>query len=219
MPSLFIAFEGGDGAGKTTQSSLLETALCERGYSTVSVREPGSTTLGNYLRQYLVNEPPVSPLAELFLFEASRAELMREVIEPQLAAGAVVIADRFAGSTVAYQGYGRGLNLERIEWLNDVATGGRFPDLTVLLDIDPSIGLGRVHGRQLELGLQYGEESDRFEDQQPDFHHNVRYGFQQQAAANQGCWVLVEANQSIETVAAQVWCAVETKLGLHSSQE
>ncbi len=219
MPGLFIAFEGVDGAGKTTQAGLLETALCERGYSTVLVREPGSTTLGDYLRQYLVNEQPLSLLAELFLFEASRTELMLEVIEPQLATGAVVIADRFAGSTIAYQGYGRGIDLERIEWLNDIATGGRFPDLTVLLDIDPSIGLGRVHGRQLELGLRYGEESDRFEDQQPDFHHNVRYGFQRQAAANQGGWVLVEANRSVETVAAQVWCAVETRLELHSSQK
>lgn len=214
MPGLFIAFEGGEGAGKTTQAGLLEVELCKHGRRPVLVREPGSTPLGDYLRQYLVNQHPLSPLAELFMFEASRAELMREVIEPELAAGAVVIADRFAGSTLAYQGYGRGIDLATISMLNEIATDGRYPDLTLLLDIDPAIGIGRVQGRQLQLGLQYGDEADRFEDQALSFHDDVRRGFRQQAADNPGVWELVEANRSIENVAANVWSLVAARLGI-----
>ena len=211
MPGFFIAFEGGDGAGKTTQATILESRLCELGHRPVVVHEPGSTPLGDYLRRYLIEEPPLSPLAELFLFEASRAELVREKIVPHLDAGSVVIADRFAGSTIAYQGYGRGIEVERITWMNDLATNGRYPDLTVLLDIHPAIGIGRVQGRQLELGLEMGDEPDRFEDQPLAFHHNVRRGFLDQLAARPDTWTLVEANQSIETVAVQVWHEV-TKL-------
>ena len=213
MPGLFIAFEGGDGAGKTTQAGLLEQALCERGYRSASVREPGSTVLGDYLRQYLVNEQPLSQVAELLLFEACRAELIREVINPELDSGAVVIADRFAGSTIAYQGYGRGIDLARIEWMNDFATEGRYPDLTVLLDIDPAIGISRVQGRQLELSLDTGEARDRFEDQDLAFYDNVRRGFRLQAAANPDSWVEIEANRSIGDIAAEVWHAVGKLLG------
>ena len=165
MSGVFIAFEGGEGAGKSTQASILHDALRREGYCTTLLREPGSTSLGDYLREYLIGERPVSALAELLLFEASRAQLMTERIEPLLNNGAVVIADRFAGSTIAYQGYGRGVDLERIGWLNDLATGGLYPDLTILLDIDPPEGLKRANRRKQEprqqLRLPLGDAANR----------------------------------------------------------
>ena len=118
------------------------------------MREPGSTKLGDYLRSYLVAKKPIVPLAELLLFEASRAQLVTERIRPLLDDGAIVIADRFAGSTVAYQGHGRGMDLEQIRWLNDAATGGLYPDMTILLDIDPwSSDWVAPISRQLQLPL------------------------------------------------------------------
>ena len=201
---LFIAFEGGEGAGKSTQASILHDALQREGYCTTLLREPGSTNLGDYLREYLIGEQPVSSLAELLLFEASRAQLMTERIEPLLNDGAVVIADRFAGSTVAYQGYGRKIDLERIQWLNDYATGGRYPDLTILLDVDPQVGLGRVNSRQLQLPLLIADTGDRFEDAEIAFHNAVRQGFRDQEVRS-ATWCSVEGNHSIDDVAAAVW--------------
>ena len=208
MAGLFIAFEGGEGAGKSTQSGILCETLTQEGHNAVLLREPGSTELGDYLRQYLINDLPISPLAELLLFEAARAQLMAERIEPLLAGGAVVIADRFAGSTVAYQGYGRGIDLERIAWLNDLATGRRYPDLTILLDIDPVIGLGRVNERQSQLALPLGEAPDRFQDEIMAFHDNVRRGFLQQAGVGPGNWLLLDGNREVSSVTAAVWAAV-----------
>ena len=208
MSGLFIAFEGGDGAGKSTQSRILESALQERGFQTALLHEPGSTPAGEYLRQYLIDKRPISSLAELLLFEASRAELMAERIRPELKAGAVVICDRFAGSTVAYQGYGRGINLEKIAGLNCLATGGRFPDLTILLDIDPLIGFERVNSRQLQLSLPIGEAPDRFEEETMAFHDRVRRGFLKQAEDNPATWRIIDASRSIDAIANAVWNAV-----------
>lgn len=210
---LFIAFEGGEGAGKSTQASILHGELQREGYRATLLREPGSTDLGDYLREYLIGERPVSSLAELLLFEASRAQLMVERIDPLLNNGAVVIADRFAGSTIAYQGYGRGVDLERIGWLNDLATGGRYPDLTILLDIDPPEGLKRANRRRQEprqqLRLPLDDTlTDRFEGEATNFHYRVSRGFLQQAAANPDSWHVVEGNRSIDDVAAAIWGAV-----------
>ncbi len=206
MGGILIAFEGGEGAGKSTQASLLQETLRQRGYSPVLLREPGSTPLGEYLREYLIAGRPLTPTAELLLFEAARAELMENRIRPELAAGSVVISDRFAGSTVAYQGYGRLLDLEQIRWLNDFATGLRYPDLTLLLDIDPAIGLNRIHGRQLSFGL-LDNDPNRFEDADIAFHHAVRRGFQKQADVAQS-WKLIPGYHSIQDVAARIWAAV-----------
>ena len=214
MSGVFIAFEGGEGAGKSTQAGILCDALRYEGYRVVLVHEPGSTVLGDYLREYLVSDQPVSRLAELLLFEASRAQLMAERVQPELEAGAVVIADRFAGSTIAYQGNGRGIDLDRIGWLNDFATDGRYPDLTVLLDIDPPEGLKRANRRQqelrlqLQLPLQLGDATDRFEGEAKNFHYRVGRGFIQQAVDNPDSWRLVDGNRSIDDVAASVWAAV-----------
>ncbi|CAI8057231.1 Thymidylate kinase [Geodia barretti] len=200
-PGLFIAFEGGEGAGKSTQAAALESALLADGYHAALVREPGSTKLGDYLRSYLVAKKPIVPLAELLLFEASRAQLVTERIRPLLDDGAIVIADRFAGSTVAYQGHGRGMDLEQIRWLNDAATGGLYPDMTILLDIDPLVGLGRL----------MADAADRFEDEEIAFHKAVRQGFHEQEDKS-GTWCLVEGNHSIDDVAAAVWARVNPLL-------
>ena len=209
---LFIAFEGGEGAGKSTQAAMLESALDAAGYNAVLVREPGSTNLGDYLRAYLVDKEPIAPLAELLLFEASRAQLVTERIRPLLDEGAVVIADRFAGSTVAYQGHGRGMDLERIGWLNEVATGGLHPDVNLLLDIDPVIGLGRANRRQLQLALPMASAPDRFEDETTRFHDNVRRGFLDQAETDPDRWRIIEGNQPVPDVSVAVWRSVASLL-------
>lgn len=208
-PGLFIAFEGGEGAGKSTQAARLEERLRTDGYNTLLVREPGSTELGNYLREYLVSDRPATTMAELLLFEASRAELIAELIEPHLANGYVVIADRFAGSTVAYQGYGRRIDLKRIHCLNDYATRGRYPDQTILLDIHPARGLSRVGDRHLQMLLPFDDPLDRFEDEDLAFHDRVRQGFHAELANHQDSWVVIDGDQEIEAVGEAVWEAVK----------
>lgn len=208
MSGLFIAFEGGEGAGKSTQARRLHLRLAEAGYHPALLHEPGSTELGDYLREYLIARRPLCANSELLLFAAARAELMATIIAPRLAAGAVVIADRFAGSTIAYQGYGRGLDRAEIDRLNDFATAGRYPDLTILLDIDPQTGLQRVRARQLQLDIGAGDAYNRFESEELAFHHTVRRGFQQLAQTRPDTWQPIDANQSIEDIAAQIWNAV-----------
>jgi len=212
MAGVFIAFEGGEGAGKSTQSTLLAEALLRQDYRVVPIREPGSTPLGDYLRNYLIGDLPVSDIAELLMFEASRAELVAERIRPELETGAVVICDRFAGSTIAYQGYGRGLDLEKINLLNNLATDGLYPDMTILLDIDPAIGLERVNNRLFQLALPMGDAPDRFEEETMAFHERVRRGFLRQAERNLDTWKRIDANHSIDTVAAAIWAVVNPLL-------
>ena len=212
MSGVFIAFEGGEGAGKSDQARRLHDALVSRGYRTALLRDPGSTQLGEYLRDYLVDARPISLNAELLLFAAARAELMATVIAPGLADGAVVIADRFAGSTVAYQGYGRGIDRTQIAWLNHFATAGRYPDLTILLDIDPAIGLERVRKRQLGADAPPESAPNRFEDEALAFHRAVRRGFLQQAAAHPERWRQIDGRLPIEEVAGRVWNAVSALL-------
>ena len=212
MSGLFIAFEGGEGAGKSTQAVILEGSLRRQGFRTTLLNEPGATPAGDYLRQYLVSDQPITPAAELLLFEASRAELVAERILPDVAAGAVVVCDRFAGSTIAYQGYGRGIDLSAIKWLNDFATGRRYPDLTLLLDVMPAIGLERVNNRLFQMALPFGDTTDRFEDEALAFHDRVRRGFLKQADANPESWRRIDGSGSIEEVASAVWDAVSPLL-------
>ena len=217
MSGLFIAFEGGEGAGKSSQARRLRTRLSDAGYRAVLLRDPGSTELGDYLREYLITDRPLSDNAELLLFAAARAELTTAVIIPQLAAGAVVVADRFASSTVAYQGYGRGLDRQQIDRLNDFATGGRYPDLTILLDLPPAVGLERVRSRAaVQQGQGSGEardaERNRFEDAELAFHDAVRRGFYELAQSRPSAWQIIDASLDKAEVAAQVWDAVAPRL-------
>ena len=225
MSGLFIAFEGGEGAGKSTQAGMLHDTLRRKGYRAELLREPGSTPLGDHLRDYLIDDRPISPLAELLLFEAARAQLMAERIRPLLEDGATVIVDRCAGATVADQGYGRGINLDRISWLNDYATGGRYPDLTILLDIDPPEGLKRAKRRQQapqvprqQLFLPLDETRDRFEEEATDFHYEVSRGFLQQAADDSASWLVIDGHLPIETVSVSIWAAVRPLLASHNVQ-
>ncbi len=162
MPGgLFITLEGGDGSGKSTQVRSLQGRLQRRGISVFTVREPGGTSLGDSLRQILkFSDVSLTPEAELLLFNASRAQLVREVIQPYLSQSYVVISDRFTDSTLAYQGYGRGIALDQVEAVNNTATTGLRPDLTILLDIPPEEGLkrGLTVGERFEWGSAGGHQ-------------------------------------------------------------
>ena len=223
MAGLFISFEGGEGAGKTTQAGLLHQRLQESEIPCALVREPGGTELGEYLREYLKSERPLAPEAELLLFEAARVELVTGRIRPALAAGHTVIADRFADSTIAYQGYGRGLDLGAIASLNGFATGGLRPDITFLLDVTPQVGLGRTIGIQMGFDLDRGgdlvslprtKEGRRFEEMDWAFHERVRQGFHRQAEADPDRWITLDGELPVEVVRREIWGRVQERLGL-----
>ena len=185
--SLFISFEGGEGSGKTTQAELLRDRLAAEGRRTLAVREPGGTELGDYLRTWLkATGKPITPEAELFLFTAARSEVVRGVIRPALKSGAIVIADRYADSTTAYQGYGRRLPLRAVRSANELATDGLWPHLTVLLDAPPKTTLHRVRLQSSLFDDQTRPEtkartdegiSRRFEQEEEAFHRRVREGY------------------------------------------
>ena len=192
--SLFISFEGGEGSGKTTQARLLQKRLSKLVKPVVLLREPGSTRLGNYLRRRLKGDGTTSPGAELFLFAAARAELVAETIQPLLNTSTVIIIDRFADSTLAYQGYGRGLRLDYLRVVNELATQGISPNLTILLDLPPEEGLRRTVRRP-------GEESQRrFERESLDFHRRVRKGYLELASKEPGRWFVVDGTLPKEKI-------------------
>lgn len=198
---LFITFEGGDGSGKTTQARALVRRLRRRGYSVLLFREPGGTPPGEAVRRLLKSAHTLSPAAEMFLFLAARAVLVSEQIGPALRQGRIVLCDRFAASTVAYQGYGRGLSRKLVEELNRLATGGLAPDLTVLLDIPPKVGLGRLVGR-----------GDRFEREELAFHQRVRKGYLTLARESPQSWLVVDATRPAAEVGLEIWRHVEPLL-------
>ena len=197
---MFITLEGGEGVGKTTQQALLALQLRQAGYPCLCTREPGGTALGRALREILLHGDPLTPLAELFLYAADRAEHVQKCILPALAAGQVVVCDRFTDSTLAYQGYGRGLDLEKIRQLNHLATGGLQPHLTLWLDLPPEVGLARS-------GL-----ADRLEQERLEFHRRVHQGFQTLAAAEPQRIVRIDAEGSPLEVAARIWSVVKPRL-------
>lgn len=174
---LFITFEGVEGCGKSTQMGLLKDHIASGGVKVVSVREPGGTKTGEMVRSILLNSggEGLDPWAELFLYEACRAQLVANVIRPALEEGATVLCDRFTDSTLAYQGYGRGLDIVAIRTLNTLATGGLTPDVTILLDCDVQVGLERALGRIEAAGG--AQREDRFEKEALAFHRKVREGF------------------------------------------
>jgi dTMP kinase len=205
---VFITLEGGEGVGKTTQQALLALQLRQAGYPCLCTREPGGTALGRALREILLHGDPLTPLAELFLYAADRAEHVQKCILPALAAGQVVVCDRFTDSTLAYQGYGRGLDLQQVRQLNHLATGGLQPHLTLWLDLPPEVGLARkASGPLARTGL-----ADRLEQERLEFHRRVHQGFQTLAAAEPQRIVRIDAEGSPLEVAARIWSVVKPRL-------
>jgi len=190
---LFITLEGPEGSGKTTQISRLADHLREQGYRVLTLREPGGTPISEQVRAVLMNLANTSmhPRTEILLFLAARAQLVEEVIRPALAQGEIVLCDRYADSTLAYQGYGHGVDLETLRQLLQFATGGLSPDLTFLLDVDPLIGLRRK---------QKEGEWNRMDAYDAEFHHRVREGYLQLAQAEPQRWVIVDASQPPDAV-------------------
>ena len=191
---LFITFEGGDGCGKTTQIKLLDEYLRNKGYKTLLTREPGSIGLGEKVREILLNyDGEVSAVCESFLFLADRAQNVDCIIKPALEEGTIVICDRHTDSSVAYQGYGRGLDIERINMLNNIATSGLKPDLTIVLDVDVETSQARV-----------GSEKDRMESAGIEFFERVRQGFLEIAKQEPKRVKVVDSKQSIEEIHKQI---------------
>lgn len=199
--ALFITFEGGEGCGKSVQAKALFRRLQKEGVPALLTHEPGGTPLGERISRTLkwARNTNISPLTELLLFNASRSQLVSEVIQPALKEGKVVICDRYADSTTAYQSYGRGLDLKLVKAINGTGTQGLKPDLTILLDISPEEGLSRKsHKKQ-----------DRFEQEKVDFHRRVRQGYLALAAAEPRRWLAIDATQSRKQIARIIWKRVE----------
>ena len=205
---VFITLEGIEGSGKTTLIENLADVFRTLNHEVLVTREPGGCALGRELRQMLLNpETEICPEAELFLFLADRAQHVAEVIRPALKRGEVVLCDRYADSTVVYQGYGRGLDIEKLRSLNDVAIGGLWPDRTFVLDMDPADALKRARRRNAELGLS--EKEGRFEAEQMPFHTRIREGFKLWAAHNTKRIVVLDAADSPEGLMHQALANID----------
>ena len=200
-----ISFEGGDGSGKTTQLKLLEKHLASRGKLCLSTREPGGTPLGEMIRQVLLEagKVEISSPTELFLYLADRAQHVHEVIQPALAGGSLVLCDRFTDSTLAYQGYGRGVDLDMLRRLNQVASHGITPDFTFLLDCPVEVGLSRTAQRIMNLKSGRRRE-DRFEQEKVDFHERVRKGFLELARTDPKRIYVLDASRPVEQVHEEI---------------
>jgi dTMP kinase len=191
-----ISLEGVEGSGKTTQLNLLADHLKKMGRKVLKVREPGGTELGERVRTLLLEKDgaKISPLGELFLYFTSRAQLVEEILKPALGAGFVILCDRYLDATVAYQGYGRGLDVGLIEQINRLIVGDALPDLTFLLDLEAEAGLSRISGRG----------RDRLEAEGLAFHERVRQGYLEVASRDSQRIKVIPANRGILEIAAEI---------------
>ena len=201
---LFIAFEGGEGCGKSVQVKALYRRLSQLAIPVALTHEPGVTSLGKKVARWLKwgQDMNISPVTELLLFNVSRAQLVTEVIRPNLESGKIVISDRYADSTTAYQSYGRGLDLAMVKAVNNAAIQGLNPNLTVLLDISAEAGLTRKRGKK----------QDRFEQEDVTFHQRVREGYLKLAADDPERWLVVDASQPKAKVEQIIWQKVSELL-------
>ena len=206
--SLFISFEGGEGSGKSEQAMALYRRLFQLSIPAVLTHEPGVTSLGRKITYWLKwrQSLAVSPVAELMLFNASRAEIVSELIRPALAEGKVVICDRFTDSTLAYQGYGRGLDLDTVRAVNAAGSHGLIPDITILLDIDFEQGFARKKGKS----------ADRFEQEGAEFHRKVRRGYLEMARAESERWLVVDGAQTKTRVSRAIWQKLAPRFGINN---
>lgn len=202
--ALFITFEGGEGSGKSVQAKALCRRLSRMNIPAILTHEPGVTSLGRKITRWLKwgKDMGISSRAELMLFNASRAQLVEEVIKPNLQNGRVVICDRYADSTTAYQSYGRGLDLEMVETVNESAMQGIKPGLTILLDLPVEAGLAR----------KKGEKRDRFEQEAIAFHRRVRQGYLAMAETEPDRWLVVDAAQTRDKIDTIIWQKVSQLL-------
>ena len=200
--ALFITFEGGEGSGKSSQAEELRRWLSTQGIPAILTHEPGGTELGEKISDLVkwAQNTDISPMTELLLFNASRAQHVKGVIRPALYEGKAVICDRFDDSTTAYQSYGRGLDLEMVKSINDTTTGGLRPNLTVLLDISVEDGLARKSDEKL----------DRFEQEAIDFHRKVREGYLKLADEEPDRWLVIDAMQSRESISELIFERVQS---------
>ncbi len=199
---LFITFEGADGCGKTTQMKLIDEYLRGKGFRTLMTREPGAKGLGERVREILLNyDGEVSPACESFLFLADRAQNMDCIIKPAVEKGVIVLCDRHTDSTIAYQGYGRGVNIDELKNLNNIATGGRKPDLTIVFDIDVQTSQARV-----------GEEKDRMESAGVEFFERVRKGYLEIAKREPERVKVVDSMRTIEEIHNEVVELIENAI-------
>jgi dTMP kinase len=190
---MFITFEGSEGSGKTSQIPSLVEYLRHQGYSVLTTREPGGTAIGDQIRDILndLDNTEMQPRTEVLLFQASRSQLVDQVIRPALARGEIVLSDRYADSTLAYQGYGHQLNLDMVRSIVEFATGGLKPDLTLFLDVDVKEGLRRRAA---------GGEWNRLDDYELEFYQRVRQGYLEMVRAEPGRWVVIDASGTFDEV-------------------
>ena len=208
MTGLFITFEGGEGCGKSTQIAALRARLEAMGKTVVQTREPGGTALGESVRNLLQYDDAgqgMSPEAELLLFAASRAQHVRELIVPAIAEGQIVLCDRFLDSTTVYQGVARAIDSKNGDTINQFAIGDTNPDLTILIDLPPEIGLARVHARS-------DGQLDRMEKEAIEFFQAVRQGYLNLAKSEPKRFLVLDGSQSIEKLKTQIWQRVEATL-------
>ncbi len=209
----FITFEGGDGVGKTTQIQALEKYFIQANHSCLVTKEPGGTPLGAVIRKALLGpaDHDIAPSTELFLYLADRAQHVEEVIMPAIKAGRIVLCDRFTDSTLAYQGYGRGIDLDWLRRLNKMASGTTIPDLTFLLDCPVELGLARTAHRQAQLA-GVSPRPDRFEREQIEFHERVRAGFLELAENEPSRFRIIDGRKSADEIAAVIRRTVDYEL-------
>lgn len=197
---MFITFEGPEGAGKSTAIRAVADHLSSLGFHVVATREPGGSDIGKQIRAILLEGGDLAPAAELMLFWADRAEHVHRVVGPALEAGSVVLCDRFSDSTLAYQGYARGHDIDFLRRGNAMATGGLTPDLTLLFDLPVHIGLGRLQSK------------DRLDGESIEFHERVRQGFLELSQQELSRWVVLDATQAPETVVQSAMAAIRDRL-------
>jgi dTMP kinase len=214
--SLFITFEGPDGSGKSTQINLLAEHLSRQGYQVLCTREPGGTAIGDQIRQVLhdINNTEMSARAEILLYSASRAQLVEQVILPHLAQGGVVLCDRYADSTYAYQGYGRQLDFETLRLITEFATQGLKPNLTIYLDVPVEEGLRRKSAANIT-----GEgEWNRMDQLELAFHQRVRTGYLEMAHKAPERWLIVDASAPVDQINQLICRRLEQVLPIASNQ-
>lgn len=211
MTGRFITFEGPDGAGKTTQMKMLGERLKALGKKVVYTREPGGTKISEEVRKLLLDPSNKEMVhrTEALLYAAARAQHVEELIRPALTEGNIVLCDRFTDSTLAYQGFGRGINLSMLEELNNLAISGVVPNITLILDLDSEVGIERISSTRV---LASGVEKDRIELENIDFHLRVREGFRRLAAKEPGRCKIVDAKKDIDTVHNEIYRLVKEVL-------